>query len=42
MKIKDLPLDADAAAMADLADIADWTKVAGPDTGETGYDVVKP
>jgi hypothetical protein len=41
MKIKDRPLDLDAAAMADLAEVADWTKVAGPDTGETGYQVVK-
>jgi len=41
MKIKDRPLEDDAAAMADLAEVADWAKVAGPDTGETGYEVVK-
>jgi len=41
MKIKDSPLDADARAMADLAEVTDWAKVAGPDTGETGFEVVK-
>lgn len=41
MKIKDRPLDADAAAMADFADVADWTKVAGPEDGGAGYEVVK-
>jgi hypothetical protein len=41
MKIKDRPLDLDAAAMADLADVADWTKVAGPESAGTGYEVVK-
>lgn len=41
METKDRPLDLDAAAMADLAEVEDWAKVAGPDTDETGYDVVK-
>ncbi|GAA1580404.1 hypothetical protein GCM10009804_41220 [Kribbella hippodromi] len=41
MKFKDRPLDLDAAAMADLAEIADWTKVAGPDAPGTGYEAVK-
>lgn len=41
MKIKDGPLDADARAMTDLAGVADWAKVAGPDSDETGYAVVK-
>jgi hypothetical protein len=41
MKIKDLPLDEDARAMADLADVTDWTKVAGPETSAPGYETVK-
>jgi hypothetical protein len=41
MKTKDRPLDLDAVAMKDLAEVEDWAKVAGPDTDETGYDVVK-
>ena len=41
MEIKDLPLDADARAMADLAEVTDWKTLAGPDTDETGFEVVK-
>jgi hypothetical protein len=40
MKTLDRPLDDDDKAMADLAEVADWTKVVGPDTDETGRDVV--
>jgi hypothetical protein len=40
MKIKDRPLEGDAAAFADLAEVTDWAKVAGPETTETGYAVV--
>jgi hypothetical protein len=41
MKIKDRPLEEDAYAMADLAEVTDWTKVAGPETSEPGYETVK-
>jgi hypothetical protein len=40
MKTQDRPLDEDDRAMADLAEVADWTQVAGPDTDESGYAVV--
>jgi hypothetical protein len=40
MKTLDRPLDDDDKAMADLAEVADWTKVVGPDTDETGRDMV--
>ncbi|HZO68188.1 MAG: hypothetical protein ACRDP9_19320 [Kribbellaceae bacterium] len=40
MQTLDRPLDDDDKAMADLAEVADWTKVAGPDTDDTGRDVV--
>lgn len=41
MKIKDMPLDADARAMADLAEVTDWAAIAGPDSTGTGLEVVK-
>ncbi len=41
MKTQDRPLDEDDLAMADLAEVADWTRVAGPDTDETGPAVVR-
>ncbi|MEU8226845.1 hypothetical protein [Kribbella sp. NPDC048915] len=41
MKTQDRPLDEDEAAIADLAEIADWRPIAGPDTDETGPEVVK-
>jgi hypothetical protein len=41
MKTKDRPLDLDAAAMADLAEVEDWTQVAGPDSDATGREVVQ-
>jgi hypothetical protein len=41
MKTKDNPLDQDDRAMADLAEVSDWIKVAGPESGETGYAVVE-
>ncbi|TDO45087.1 hypothetical protein EV643_114232 [Kribbella sp. VKM Ac-2527] len=40
MKTQDRPLDEDDLAMADFAEVADWTKVAGPDTDDTGPAVV--
>jgi hypothetical protein len=40
MKTQDRPLDEDDLAMADLAEVPDWTKVAGPDTDDTGPAVV--
>jgi hypothetical protein len=36
-----MPLDPDDRAMADLAEVPDWSKVAGPDDDETGYAVVE-
>lgn len=41
MKTQDRPLDEDAAAMADFAEIADWRPLAGPDNDDTGPEVVK-
>jgi hypothetical protein len=41
MKTQDRPLDEDDLAMADLADVADWTRVAGPDSDASGPAVVR-
>lgn len=41
MKTQDRSLDEDNLAMADLAEIADWTKIAGPDGDESGEAVVR-
>jgi hypothetical protein len=41
MKTQDRPLDEDDLAMADLAEVSDWTRVAGPDSEETGPEVVR-
>lgn len=41
MKTQDRPLDQDDRAMADLAEVTDWSKVSGPDNDETGYAVVE-
>jgi hypothetical protein len=41
MKIKDRPYEEDVVAMTDLAEVADWSKVAGPETGEPGYETIK-
>ena len=41
MKTQDRPLDEDDRALADFADIADWTKIAGPNNDETGPEVVR-
>jgi len=41
MKTQDRPLDQDALAMADLADVLDWSTIAGPDTDESGPAVVR-
>jgi len=41
MKTQDRPLDEDDLAMADLAEVSDWSRVAGPDTDETGPAVVR-
>ncbi|MGW6201278.1 hypothetical protein ACWF0M_34385 [Kribbella sp. NPDC055110] len=41
MKTQDRPLDEDAAAMADFAEIADWRPIAGPDNDDTGLEVVR-
>lgn len=41
MQTKELSLDLDDRAMADLAEVSDWKKVAGPESGETGYAVVE-
>ena len=35
------PLDDDERAMADIADVADWRRVGGPQTGETGPMMVR-
>ena len=40
MKTQDRPLDQDGLAMADLAEVPDWTAVAGPDDNQTGIAVV--
>lgn len=41
MKTQDRPLDEDNVAMADLAEIADWTRIAGPDDDGSGPQVVR-
>jgi hypothetical protein len=41
MKTQDRPLDEDDLAMADLAEIQDWTTIAGPDTDASGPAVVR-
>jgi hypothetical protein len=41
MKTQDRPLDEDDLAIADLAEVADWTAVAGPDSDRTGPEVVR-
>lgn len=41
MKTQDRPLDEDDRAMADLAEVADWTRIAGPDSPKTGPEVVR-
>jgi hypothetical protein len=40
VKTVDRPMDDDDRAMADLAEVADWAGVAGPDTDESGRAVV--
>ena len=41
MKTQDRPLDQDDLAMADLAEIPDWTVIAGPDGDDAGPEVVR-
>ena len=41
MKTQDRPLDQDDLAMADLAEIRDWTTIAGPDSDDSGPEVVR-
>ena len=41
MKTLDRPLDDDDHAMADLAEVRDWRRVGGPQTGRTGPDPVR-
>ncbi len=41
MQTKDRPLEQHDRAMADLAEVIDWKRVAGPESGETGYAVVE-
>lgn len=41
MKTQDRPLDEDDLAMADLAEIQDWTPIAGPDSDASGEAVVR-
>jgi hypothetical protein len=41
MKTQDRSLEEDSRAMADLAEIADWTRIAGPDDDESGPEVVR-
>jgi hypothetical protein len=41
MKTQDRPLDADDQGLADLAEVTDWTAIAGPDTDQGGPVVVK-
>jgi hypothetical protein len=41
MLTQDRPLDEDEAAIADLAEVADWRPIAGPDNDQTGPEVVK-
>jgi len=40
MKTQDRPLDDDDRAMADLAEVADWSTVAGPDPEASGREMV--
>jgi len=41
MKTQDRPLDQDDLALADLAEIQDWTVLAGPDGDDSGPEVVR-
>ena len=41
MKTQDRPLDEDDLAMADLAEVADWSQLAGPDSAAAGPLVVR-
>lgn len=41
MKTQARPLDQDDLAMADLAEIRDWTVIAGPDNDDSGPQVVR-
>src|SRR3954471_17330085 len=41
MKTLDRPLDDDDRAMADLAEVRDWRRLGGPQTGATGPDPVR-
>jgi hypothetical protein len=41
MKTQDRPLDEDDLAMADFAEIADWTTIAGPNSEDTGFEVIR-
>ena len=41
MKTQDRPLDQDDLAMADLAEIRDWSVIAGPDGDDSGPEVVR-
>jgi hypothetical protein len=41
MKTQDRPLDQDDLAMADLGEIQDWTRLAGPDGDDSGPEVVR-
>ncbi|MFI5732141.1 hypothetical protein ACIA49_18600 [Kribbella sp. NPDC051587] len=41
MKTADRPLDDDDLAMADLAEITDWTPVGGPDSDDAGPALVR-
>ncbi|MFG1911747.1 hypothetical protein [Kribbella sp. NPDC048928] len=41
MKTQDRPLHEDDLALADLAEIADWTRIAGPDSDQTGPATIK-
>lgn len=41
MKTQDRPLDQDDLAIADLAEVADWKSIAGPNSDASGPDVVR-
>ncbi|MGZ0151451.1 hypothetical protein ACXJJ3_30660 [Kribbella sp. WER1] len=41
MMTQDRPLDEDDLAIADLAEIGDWSPIAGPDNDQTGPEVVR-
>src|SRR5688572_10225229 len=41
MRTQDRPLDQDDRALADFAEIADWSLLAGPDDDESGPAVVR-